>query len=61
VKRMVKQHLGWRAPRGMGWLTSPKRGAHNRIYDQTSVSLWSLLKKTLQLGEVMPSLGVASG
>ncbi|RWB65802.1 hypothetical protein [Mesorhizobium sp.] len=45
VKRMVKQSLGLKAPRGMGWVTDPKRAAYNRVYDRTTVSFWSLLKK----------------
>ncbi|RWF99704.1 hypothetical protein [Mesorhizobium sp.] len=45
VKRMVKQSLGLKAPRGMGWVTDPKRAAYNRVYDRTTVSFWSLLKR----------------
>ncbi|TIL81709.1 MAG: hypothetical protein E5Y89_07600 [Mesorhizobium sp.] len=45
VKRMVKQGLGLRAPRGMGWVTDPKRAAYNRVYDRTTISFWSLLKR----------------
>lgn len=45
VKRMVKQSLGLKAPRGMGWVTDPKRAAYNRVYDRTAVSFWSLLKR----------------
>ncbi|RWL84135.1 MAG: hypothetical protein EOR68_10535 [Mesorhizobium sp.] len=45
VKRMVKQQLGLNAPRGMGWITNPRRAAYNRVYDRTTVSFWSILKK----------------
>ncbi|PBB16551.1 hypothetical protein [Mesorhizobium sp. WSM4313] len=45
VKRMVEQQLGLKAPRGMGWITDPKRAAYNRAYDRTTVSFWSILKK----------------
>lgn len=45
VKRVVRHNLGLKAPRGMGWLTNPKRAAYNRVYDRTSVSLWSLIKR----------------
>ncbi|RAZ82954.1 hypothetical protein DPM33_33960 [Mesorhizobium hawassense] len=45
VKRMVKQSFGLKAPRGMGWVTDPKRAAYNRVYDRTTVSFWSLLKR----------------
>lgn len=45
VKRMVKNSLGLRAPRGWGWLTNPKRAAYNRVYNRTTVSFWSILAK----------------
>lgn len=45
VKRMVKNSLGLRAPRGYGWLTNPKKAAYNRAYNRTSISWASLLKK----------------
>jgi hypothetical protein len=45
VKRMVRQSLGLKAPRGYGWLTNPKKAAYNRVYNRTSVSFWSVLRK----------------
>lgn len=45
VKRIVRRNLGLKAPRGMGWVTNPKRTAYNRVYDRTTVSFWSLLRK----------------
>lgn len=36
-KRVVRHSMGLKAPRGMGWLTNPKRAAYNRIYNRTSV------------------------
>lgn len=45
VKRMVRNNLGLKAPRGWGWVTNPKRAAYNRVYDRTTISFWSLLKK----------------
>lgn len=36
VKRMVRHNLGLKAPRGMGWLTNPKKAAYNRVYNRTS-------------------------
>lgn len=45
VKRMVRNSLGLKAPRGMGWITDPKRAAYNRVYDRTTVSFWGLLRK----------------
>jgi hypothetical protein len=31
VKRYVRHNLGLRAPRGMGWVTNPKKAAYNRV------------------------------
>ena len=45
VKRYVRNNLGLKAPRGYGWLTNPKKAAYNRVYNRTSVSAWSILKK----------------
>ena len=44
-KRILGQGLGLRAPRGWGWITDPKRAAYNRVYNRSSISLWSLLRK----------------
>ena len=45
VKRMVKNSLGLRAPKGYGWLTNPKKAAYNRVYNRTTISWASLLRK----------------
>jgi hypothetical protein len=39
LKRVVRHSLGLKAPRGMGWLTNPRRAAYNRIYSRTTVGL----------------------
>jgi len=36
IKRLVKNKLGLRAPRGWGWLTNPKKAAYNRVYNRTT-------------------------
>ena len=36
VKRYVRHSLGFKAPRGWGWLTNPKRALYNRIYSRTT-------------------------
>jgi hypothetical protein len=36
VKRMVRNSLGLRAPRGYGWLTNPRKAAYNRVYNRTT-------------------------
>jgi hypothetical protein len=39
IKRLVRHSLGLKAPRGMGWLTNPKRAAYNRLYNRTTFSV----------------------
>jgi cytochrome c556 len=36
IKRLMKNKLGLRAPRGWGWITNPKRAAYNRVYNRTT-------------------------
>ena len=36
LKRYVRQNMGLKAPRGMGWLTNPKKAAYNRVYNRTT-------------------------
>jgi hypothetical protein len=36
VKRIICNNLGFKAPRGWGWLTNPKKAAYNRVYNRTS-------------------------
>ena len=49
VKRFVRHNLGLKAPRGWGWLTNPKKALYNRVYNRTSFSLFSLVKKIFKL------------
>jgi hypothetical protein len=44
LKRYVRQSLGFKAPRGWGWLTNPKRAAYNRIYYRTTFGLGDLFR-----------------
>lgn len=37
VKRIVRHKLGLKAPRGLGWLTNPKKAAYNRVYNRTTI------------------------
>jgi hypothetical protein len=34
--RFVRHNLGLKAPRGMGWVTNPKKFMHNKVYQKTS-------------------------
>jgi hypothetical protein len=44
-KRFIRHSLGLKAPRGWGWITNPRRAAYNRVYNRTTVSFWSLLRR----------------
>jgi hypothetical protein len=35
IKRMVRAKV--RAPRGLGWVTNPKKAAYNRVYRRTTI------------------------
>ncbi|MGO9245771.1 MAG: hypothetical protein ACLPT4_02560 [Verrucomicrobiia bacterium] len=43
-KRYVRHSLGFKAPRGWGWVTNPKKAAYNRIYRRTTFSVDDLFK-----------------
>ena len=36
VKRVIRHNLGFKAPRGMGWFTNPKKALYNKVYNKTS-------------------------
>lgn len=36
VGRFIRHNLGVKAPRGMGWVTDPKKALYNRIYNRTT-------------------------
>jgi hypothetical protein len=35
IKRVVRHNLGLKAPRGLGWVTNPKKALYNRVYSKT--------------------------
>ena len=53
VKRVIRHNLGFKAPRGMGWITDPKKALYNKVYNKTSrgclVSLVILMTMPLAL------------
>ena len=53
VKRIIRHNLGFKAPRGMGWITDPKKALYNKVYNKTSrgclVSLVILMSMPLAL------------
>ena len=38
--RFGRDRLGLKAPRGLGWVTNPRKAAYNRVYNRTSISFW---------------------
>jgi len=36
IKRLVKNKLGLRVPRGWGWITNPNRATYSRVYNRTT-------------------------
>lgn len=45
VKRIVRHNLGFKMPRGGGFITNPKKAVYNRLYNRTSVSVDRILSK----------------
>jgi len=41
--RFVRHSLGFKAPRGLGWFTNPRRAAYNRVYNRTTVKADNLI------------------
>jgi hypothetical protein len=41
--RFMRDSLGFKAPRGFGWFTNPRRAAYNRIYNRTTVKADNLI------------------
>lgn len=48
VKRQLIHSLGLKKPKGMGWITNPKKAAYNKIYNKTSIDIFKLIKKILK-------------
>jgi hypothetical protein len=36
LKRVIRNNLGFKAPKGFGWFTNPKKAAYNKVYNKTS-------------------------
>lgn len=43
--RFVRHSLGFKVPRGLGWLTDPRRALYNRAYSRLTVSVSTLFRK----------------
>jgi hypothetical protein len=49
VSRFVRHSLGFKAPRGFGWFTNPKRAVYNRIYNRTTRKADGLMVAVIML------------
>lgn len=45
VKRAIRHNLGFKASRGMGWITNPQKALYNRKYTRSTASIDELLSK----------------
>ena len=57
LKRVVRHSLGVKAPKGMGFLTNPKKALYNKVYNKTTIGVDQLLKpsaktQTIYQGEL---------
>ena len=59
VNRLVRNSLGLKAPRGWGWLTNPRKAAYNRIYNRTTIDLFSLGRSRRRSSGCLVMLAVA--
>ena len=63
VKRIIRHNLGFKAPRGMGWITDPKKALYNKVYNKTSrgclVSVVLLLSMPIALAFVVWKICIA--
>lgn len=50
LKRALRHRVGLKAPRGMGWLTNPKKAAYDRVYNRTTRGCASRLLVLLAIG-----------
>jgi len=49
-KRIVRNQMGLKAPRGWGWLTNPRKAAYNRVYNRTTIDLFALGRHSRKSG-----------
>jgi hypothetical protein len=51
--RFIRQNLGLKAPRGMGWVTDPKKYVYNKVYNKTSSGCLGVLALLAMIPMVM--------
>ena len=40
VKRYIRHNIGVKAPKGLGYITNPKKALYNDVYRKTTTSLY---------------------
>ncbi|MGG4447651.1 hypothetical protein [Brevibacillus porteri] len=45
LKRQLVHRAGLKMPRGWGWLRNQKKYAYNKVYQQTTFDIFSVIKK----------------
>ena len=45
LKRQMTHRLGFKMPRGYGWIRNPKKYVYNKVYNRTTFSIFDLIKK----------------
>ena len=46
-RRFIAHSLRIKAPRGMGWITNPRRALYNCVYSRTTFGIGGVLKRLL--------------
>ena len=45
IKRQVVHRVGFKMPRGWGWIRNPKKYTYNKVYNRTTFDIFRLIKK----------------
>jgi len=56
LKRFVRHNMGFKVPRGLGYVTNPKKAIYNTVYNRTSVSVDRLTNISLRKPKRLNSL-----
>ena len=55
-KRLIKNSLGLKMPKGMGLFTNPKKAAYNKVYNKTTTGCASVLLLPIIIGGMITLL-----
>jgi hypothetical protein len=45
AEALARHNLELKVPKGGGWLTNPRQACYNRVYDRSTLSFWTVLKR----------------